>query len=220
MGGHQAAHTAETSRRDIRQLLPTGSLTLGWLRSLAVSPVAWVSAFALAAVAPAAAVVSTYGSLVFGDADGIHALRDLTWLGSVAAILSSLAWLPRATGLADSQGHARAWLERAHLLVTAGLLGAGLAHAWTLVDWRSIHTVGLAQHVAAVLHVAGFAMLILTLPIVRRGAVWVLLGAIVVACLAPSSGLGVLVGVEASAVGTWLTVAGLWIASAPSLAAR
>jgi hypothetical protein len=72
---------------------------------------------------------------------------------------------------------------------------------------------------ATVLQVAGLAMFARALPVVRQGPAWVVLALLLVALLVPSIGLGHIGGLGAPAgtplLGSWMVVAGLWIASVP-----
>jgi hypothetical protein len=186
---------------------------------MAARPIAWAAAAALVGVAPASAVLTSRGSLVLRDIDASQTSKDLTWLGSVAAILAVLSWIPRAAGLRDCLGRGRAWTETAVLVVIAGALGGGLSQASTLVAPGTATAHRLSEHAAIVLQVGGLAMLAASLPLVRHAPIWAVLGALVCAEALPGGPVGRALATatagDPSDASTWLVVAGLWIASLP-----
>lgn len=189
---------------------------------MAARPLAWATSAALVALAPASALLTSRGSLVLRDIDASQTSKDLTWLGSVAAILAVLSWIPRAAGLRDCLGRGRAWTETAVLVVFAGALGASLSQASTLLAAGTAASHGLFEHAAIVLQVGGIAMLAASLPVSRHAPVWAVLGVLVcVEALPPGTvgrALAAATAGDPSDPATWLVVAGLWTASLVSMA--
>jgi hypothetical protein len=187
---------------------------------MAATPLAWTAAAALIALAPASSILTSRGSLVLRDLDAVQTSKDLTWLGSVAAILGVLLWLPRAHGFREAVGCGRGWWETALLVVVAGMAGVGLTQATALLQPESWASGGLLDHMVIALHVGGLAMLSTSIPVVRRAPAWALVGFLAGAEVLSLGTLGPVLAKATDAgvsnLSTWLVVAGLWIASLPA----